>query len=123
MSNRITIEKINWSNGDLHIIGKEIEMEAAVLKPAARVLADSDHLAFIYILETEDTYFYLSIPKDYWADLKKVIMENSSVILFINQHEIKLEGIVEELKELVSNIDGNANYGDDMVKEVENHFL
>jgi hypothetical protein len=123
MSSKISIKNRSWSNGDLHLVGENIEMDASTLKPAARVLADSDNLAFIYILETPDKYIYLSIGKEYWSDLKMVLKDNASVILMINQHEFKLEGIAEELKELIDNIKDNANYGEDMVNEVESQFL
>jgi hypothetical protein len=123
MSNRIMIENISWLNGNLHFKGQNVKMDTSLLKPAARVLADSDHLAFIYILETSDEYMYLSISKEYWPELKKVMTEDADTILTVNQHELKLEGIVEELQELISNIKGNANYGEDMVKEVESQFL
>jgi hypothetical protein len=123
MNKRITIEQIEWSEGHLHLISINEEMEVGSLKAAVRVLADSDRLAFIYILESSDEYVYVSISNQFWPELKKVLTNHSSVSLLINDHPIVLEGIEEELQELISNIKGNSNYGDKMVNEVESVFL
>jgi hypothetical protein len=121
MNKRITIENIKWSEGNLHLVAanEEQELEVGSLKAAARVLADSDRLAFIYILESSDEYVYVSISNQFWPELKKVMTDHLSVSLLINEHQINLEGIEEELQELITNIKGNSNYGDKMVNEVE----
>jgi hypothetical protein len=121
MNKRITIENIKWSEGNLHLVAanEEQELEVGSLKGAARVLADSDRLAFIYILESSDEYVYVSISNQFWPELKKVMTDHLSVSLLINEHQINLEGIEEELQELITNIKGNSNYGDKMVNEVE----
>jgi hypothetical protein len=124
MNKRITIENIKWSEGNLHLVAanEEQELEVGSLKGAARVLADSDRLAFIYILESSDEYVYVSISNQFWPELKKVMTDHLSVSLLINDHQINLEGIEEELQELLTNIKGNSNYGDKMVNEVESIF-
>ncbi|KAA0546534.1 hypothetical protein FZW96_14910 [Bacillus sp. BGMRC 2118] len=123
MSQRLLIKDVTWKNEGLYIISDETEMNAEQLSPAGRVLVDSDQLTFIYILETPTEYVYLPLSKEYWSDLKKVLTEQTTVTLFVNNREIVLENIVEELQYVISNIEGNANYGDQMVEEVEAHFI
>ncbi len=115
------IDECEWNNEKLLLISKQDE--EVTLSPTGRMLVDSDGVSFIYILETNDTYVYVSIPKEYWSNLKKALNQHSTVLFIINNHEITLEGLEEELLYLISNINGNANYGDEMAKEVERVFL
>ncbi|MEH7508774.1 hypothetical protein [Priestia megaterium] len=45
------------------------------------------------------------------------------VFLEINKEVIELSAVKEELSYLISNIEGNVNYGDEMVARVEEVFL
>lgn len=123
MSQKLAIKEVTWENGELYIHCNDTEMDIVQLTPAQRVLVDSDHFAFIYILETPKEYVYLPLPKEHWADLKKVLEKQATVTLSVNNKEIVLEAIIEELQYVISNIEGNANYGDQMVEEVEAHFV
>lgn len=121
MSSKIMIDEVKWNDEKLLLLTNNKEDQT--LSPTGRMLADSDGLAFIYILETADSYVYVSISNNYWSDLKKALDQHNNVYIMINSHEILLEGMEEELLYLISNIDGNANYGDVMMKEVERVFL
>ncbi|MBM6618260.1 hypothetical protein [Bacillus suaedaesalsae] len=123
MSQKLSIQEVTWKNEGLYIKSNDTEMDAEQLSPAGKVLVDSNQFAFIYILETPAEYVYLPLPKEHWADLKKVLAEQATVTLFLNNREIVLEHIVEELQYVISNIEGNANYGDQMVEEVEAQFV
>ncbi|MFD1735337.1 hypothetical protein ACFSCX_02050 [Bacillus salitolerans] len=123
MSNKIKINHIEWKSDQLLMYSDDKSGTQKSLTATGRVLADSDDLAFIYILETEQEYVYISIPSDYWIDLKKVMEGNHEVILHIHNETIILEGILEELQYLISNIEGNSNYGTEMVDKVEQIFL
>ncbi|MFZ3589246.1 hypothetical protein ACOI1C_08120 [Bacillus sp. DJP31] len=121
MSTKIIIEKVEWNNGKL-LLSSNSDVDEA-LTPTGRMLADSKRLAFIYILETSTDYMYVSISREYWRDLQKAITDRSTVMVVFNNQKLELVEIVEELLYLSSNIKGNANYGDEMVNEVEKIFL
>ncbi len=122
MSTKIMIEEVEWIDEKLCLKSSSV-MDVSSLSPTGRMLADSDQLAFIYILETAADYVYVSISKEFWPELKKALSKHSIGSLVINNQEIVLEGMEEELQYLINNIKGNANYGDEMVKEVEGAFL
>ncbi|WP_221563863.1 hypothetical protein [Alkalihalobacillus sp. TS-13] len=93
------------------------------LAPSEQVLVDSDALSFIYILETTDSFIYVSFPKEQWNALKTVITEEKDAFLKLSNHEpLSLKGLKWELEYLIENISGNANYGNEMMKSVEEIF-
>ncbi|MBM7659738.1 hypothetical protein JOC85_000505 [Bacillus mesophilus] len=123
MQKRIEIKDVEWREEELFLYPKPIELDGSSLKAAERVLVDSDQLAFVYILEASDEYVYLSISHTFWPHLKKVLTESTPVKLVIEKHVIELQGLQSEVSELIQNIEGNSNYGDEMVKQVESVFL
>lgn len=123
MQKRISIEKAEWKDEELKLFPHSIDFEIDNLEATEQVLVDSDQLAFIYILEQENEYVYLSLSSPIWPELKKVLTDGTPVALVLNDVEIELKGIKDELEYLVQNIEGNANYGNDMVKEVEEIFI
>lgn len=97
--------------------------ENLTLEPSGQVLVDSDSLSFIYILETDDSFIYVSIPKDHWTGLKKVMEEEKEAVLNLSDHQtISLKGLKDEMDYLTQNISGNANYGSEMMSSVEEIF-
>ncbi len=93
------------------------------LEPSGQVLVDSDSLSFIYILETDDSFIYVSIPKDHWSELKSVLTEEKEGVLSLSHHgSFPMDGLREELEYLIQNISGNANYGSEMMSSVEEIF-
>ncbi|WP_456275850.1 UPF0738 family protein [Bacillus sp. AK128] len=122
MQKRISIEKIEWKEEELLLISSPVDLNGSSIKAAERVLVDSDQLAFVYILELVDEYVYLSLSRNIWPELKKVLESHYPVKLIMGEQEIELIGLEMELDELVQNIEGNTNYGDEMVKEVESVF-
>jgi hypothetical protein len=123
MSNMITMNHFEWKVNGLYISTDNKEIDLKTVTAAGRVLADSDRLSFIYILESKQEYIYVAIPSEYWIEFKKVLDQSTTVTLKILEDSIELEGIVEELNYLISNIEGNANYGEEMVEKVESIFI
>ena len=41
--------------------------------PSGQMLVDSAGFSFVYLLENEDTYTYISVPETFWKELKEVI--------------------------------------------------
>ncbi|MDP4161789.1 MAG: hypothetical protein Q8906_14405 [Bacillota bacterium] len=92
------------------------------LKPSGQMLVDSDGLAFIYLMENEESYTYIVLPEPIWDSLKVGLNEKRPVFISDGQEELELHNFKEELEYLISNIKGNSNYGEEMVTKVENTF-
>ena len=124
MQKRIEVSQtIELTNEKVELQAETADFEIATLKPSRQMLVDSDSVAFIYILETDTEFVYVSLQVIIWPALKTALTEDLPVFLNINGNMIQLKGIVEELRYLISNIEGNANYGDEMVTKVEEIFL
>ncbi|MGG3999361.1 hypothetical protein [Anoxybacillus kestanbolensis] len=92
------------------------------LQPRQHMLVDSDECAFIYILEAEDAFVYVVMPKNVWGALKEVLVTKEPVFLVGSDTTIALDGIHEEIAYLIENIKGNANYGEEMEQAVTAFF-
>ncbi|RBW69948.1 hypothetical protein DS031_08820 [Bacillus taeanensis] len=94
------------------------------LRDSERMLVDSDNLSFIYILDSEAGFVYIDFPEQTWSSLKEMLDKDLEAVLQAENNEvIKLSAIKQELQYLVHNIEGNTNYGEEMMKEVEKNFL
>ncbi|RFB18217.1 hypothetical protein DZB84_04695 [Bacillus sp. HNG] len=123
MQKHIEISQFNYSNGRLELKAEHTDFDTDGLSATGQMLVDSDSLAFIYKLENEQEFIYVSLPSAVWPSLKNVISEKQKVILHLEDNELELIDIIPELEYLLQNIEGNANYGDDMVELVEKTFL
>lgn len=93
------------------------------LKPAGQVLVDSDNFSFVYFAESQEEYVLIHIQEECWSALKEAFEQKMPVFAGLGESEFELEGLHEELDYLIENIEGNSNYGEDMVKKVEAVFL
>ncbi|KIL73120.1 hypothetical protein [Bacillus badius] len=93
------------------------------VQAAEQMIVDSDEKAFVYLAEEKDEFIYLYIHETVWEDLEKALKEEAR--LFVSGEDVTLEltGWKEELGYLIGNIEGNSNYGEEMVKKVESVFL
>ncbi|WP_453990442.1 UPF0738 family protein [Bacillus nitroreducens] len=124
MQKRIEISHFNYSNNKLELKAEQTEFDTTGLSASGQMLVDSDSLAFIYKLENEQEFIYVSLNSDLWPSLKNIIAEKQQVFLHLDDnHEIELIDIIPELEYLLQNIEGNANYGEEMVELVEKTFL
>ncbi len=89
----------------------------------SQIIADSDHFAFVYLAENEDEFIYLYLEECIWKDLKKALHENLSVVAKSDHYQLELSDFQEELGYLIDNIEGNGNYGEEMVNKVESVFI
>ncbi|WP_099364327.1 hypothetical protein [Fredinandcohnia onubensis] len=122
MQKRIEISEMNTSNHQLELIAVKPNFDTAGLQASGQMLVDSDSLAFIYKLENEKEFIYVSLPSSLWPSLKNVISEKQKVILHLEENELELIDIIPELEYLLQNIEGNTNYGNEMVELVEKTF-
>ena len=93
------------------------------LIPGEQILVDSDNSAFIYLMEDQEDYTYIVLSEDLWSYLKTANEQKLSVLVRSNKEQIELINFHDELAYILSNIKGNSNYGDELVKKVESLFL
>ncbi|MFC7685632.1 hypothetical protein [Ureibacillus sp. GCM10028918] len=121
MRNIYFIEKYQFIHNDLHLSLNESQNKIQI-QPAGQILTDSDHLAFIYLVEEEGEYSYLYLPEDLWPALVRVLKTEKNPYLVLNEQKIELLNFTEELNMLLFNIEGNENYGKTFVEAVEIAF-
>ncbi|RDI47754.1 hypothetical protein [Falsibacillus pallidus] len=105
------------------ILHSEEKYPLSELKPAGQLIVDSDAVAFVYLAETEEDYVYIYLPESVWGDMKSALDEQITIKAVSGDEELVLENIHEELAYLIENIEGNSNYGEEMVKKAESVFL
>ncbi|WP_170006737.1 UPF0738 family protein [Bacillus fonticola] len=93
------------------------------LADADQLLAHSDDLSFLSILENDEGYTYILWPQPIWVDLKKGWDERKEVVMCDGASTVSLPHFWVNLENLIGNIEGNANYGDEMVAAVEEAFF
>jgi hypothetical protein len=123
MRKKITIVQIEKRDGQMWLIGEEPSFAFDDAEPKRYMLADSDGLSFIYILEAADEFIYVTIPQPLWREMKEALHQPSPVFLQCGGRELELSSFQEELAYLIENIEGNANYGEEMEKAVKEAFL
>lgn len=116
-----TIESFSFENQQLHFSLNDNDLNLQ-LKPAARLIADSDEFAFIYLLDAGDDYHYLRFPPTIWSQLVHILQTKQNPMLQVGTAVVELTNFYDELEMLVYNIEGNYNYGSEFVQAVETHF-
>lgn len=114
--------KTEWKEGALYLLSDE---PAAIthLAAAGQVITDSDARAFLYLAEGEPGFVYLYIHEQTWPDVKKALQEEVAVYACGTDGTLELVSFHEEMNELLANIEGNSNYGEEMVEKVEHVFF
>ncbi|WP_426980553.1 hypothetical protein [Bacillus pseudomycoides] len=123
MQNKIQVKSVEERENALIFCAENIEIQVEELKARNHVLVDSDHLSFLYILENESAFIYVSIPHTYWEAMNGAMKSDKAMLVRVNNIEIELEQLKEEVEYLIENIEGNANYGEELVTAVEKVFL
>ncbi|MGG1911411.1 hypothetical protein ABFY54_05075 [Priestia megaterium] len=123
MHNRIDITTCVMKSNELHLKADPIETEIEQLEDTKQMLVDSDNMSFVYVVDINDQFMYVGLSDNIWANLKHVLHKDMKVFLEINKEVIELSAVKEELSYLISNFEGNVNYGDEMVARVEEVFL
>ncbi|WP_240374882.1 hypothetical protein [Bacillus piscicola] len=91
------------------------------LKDGMRMLADSDALTFVYVLDLDGEFIQLRLPSQIWPQLAEAYTHEWSVSVS-GPKRVPLTHFHEEMNYLLSNIAGNGNYGTEMVDKVEKTF-
>jgi hypothetical protein len=122
MRKKITIEKAERQDNKLVLFPAPHSFSLEEAKAKNYMLVDSDELAFIYIIEADNEFIYTSIPKSLWRELNEALKANIPVFLKDEKILLELSGMADELAYLIDNIEGNANYGEEMEKAVKETF-
>ncbi|MFD3447351.1 hypothetical protein ACFDTO_22425 [Microbacteriaceae bacterium 4G12] len=123
MQKKISIKGVEKEEHALIFCAEDTDIIVQELQSKQHVLVDSDNLAFLYIMENNIEFVYISIPHLVWPELKEALDTNKKVFIKVNGLQLELEQLKEEVEYLVANIEGNANYGDELVSKVESIFL
>lgn len=122
MNTRIELTHAAVETNTLILEPEKVPDHLQNVKAQGQMLVDSDHLAFIYILESGDEFVYASLPSSIWPSLKEAKDKDLRIELKLNNQQIELVELKEELSYLLENIKGNANYGEEMESKVVEVF-
>ena len=89
---------------------------------SGRIIADSDELAFIYLMDEETEYSYVKFPQSVWPLLVETLQSKAIPMLNCGTEAIELVNFQDELQSLIYNIEGNYNYGEVFTSTVEETF-
>ncbi|UTR11110.1 hypothetical protein MM300_01910 [Evansella sp. LMS18] len=93
------------------------------LEPEGQILADSDGKAFVYLLADQEGFAHLRFPEQVWGVLSEERKTTPPVKFQLDQNTaVELPEFWTELNSLLENIQGNSNYGPEMVEAVETIF-
>ncbi|KIY20615.1 hypothetical protein [Mesobacillus subterraneus] len=121
MSKKIIVTEAKVEKEELLLL-TDMETQIASLRATGQMLVDSDQLSFIYIVEKEDEYQYITIPEVVWSSIQQGLQYGSEIVLANPSGKLKLDKFRVELEYLIENITGNSNYGEEMVAKVEQLF-
>ncbi|CAM3994619.1 hypothetical protein NSQ51_04160 [Geobacillus sp. FSL K6-0789] len=123
MNEKWIVERAEREGGRLWLYVNDASVPLARVTPKRHMLVDSDALAFAYILETDDRFLYVMIPKPWWPELKAALDAKEPVWLRCGERTLELEQFHDELSYLLENIRGNANYGEALERAVQEMFF
>jgi len=111
------------SENEMMLIIENHAINLANCHEVGTMIADSEQSSLLYIIEENEEFVYVTIPVEYWTEIKKAYDLKSEVILQAGEAKIPLENWQNELTFLVENVDGNFNYGEEFVKQIQSIFL
>ncbi|MED5073551.1 hypothetical protein P9857_05900 [Anoxybacillus geothermalis] len=123
MNEKWIVERAERKDGRLWLKVDDALVLPAGVMPKRHMLVDSDALAFVYILETEDRFLYVMVPKPWWPELKAALDAKEPVWLQCGGEVLELEQFHDELSYLLENIRDNANYGEALERAVQEMFF
>ncbi|MED3572365.1 hypothetical protein [Cytobacillus praedii] len=123
MKKKIKIMNAEWNINEELVLQVEEGASILEMKPMGQMLVDSDQLSFIYVVDKDDDYTYISIPESTWPKLKNALENSAEVYITDQKDQLLLTDFHEELSYLIENIKGNSNYGEAMVEKVEALFV
>ena len=123
MRKMLEINGININEDGLFLLIDDTKMDLEQCHEVGTMIADSDQGSLLYILEENEEFVYVTVPYKHWSDLKKANDQNLNVFLKVGEKDLSLNNWNEELTYLIQNVEGNFNYGEEFVKQVQSAFL
>lgn len=93
------------------------------IRMTGQMLVDSKELAFLYALDCDEHYHYIVFYCETWPVLKEINEKQMPLYLSVNEREMELTHFHSEFTYLLTNIQDNPNYGEQMNEEVERVFF
>ncbi|GGB58546.1 hypothetical protein [Fictibacillus barbaricus] len=117
---RLNVQSTAWEENKLNLLlPSESSKDMPNWKDSERMLVDSDGLAFIYVLENAEGFIYISIDNNHWSEIKNALQKEATFVIQNEEgDELELTAFSREMEFLTDNIQGNANYGQQMEDEV-----
>ncbi|RNF38483.1 hypothetical protein [Planococcus salinus] len=92
------------------------------LEAAGQMITDTDHNAFVYLLDTGNEFIYVQFAEETWPFLAQALEREDVPLLSWGQQVLPLDSFHEEMWMLIDNIEGNDNYGEAFHLAVEKAF-
>ena len=121
MRNVYLIDQFDVVHNEIYFILNE-KKQLSQFQPTGQVLADSDNVAFLYLIDENDAYSYLRFDQSIWPQLVHMILSEQKAFLTVDDGAFELNEFSNELISLLYNIEGNGNYGETFVQAVEEAF-
>lgn len=121
LRNVYIIDHVEVVHSEIYFILNE-KKQLSQLQSTGQVIVDSDNEAFLYIIEENEAYSYLSFGKNVWSRLLQMLLAEQKAYLKVEDGLLPLQQFADELQGLLYNIEGNSNYGDQFVENIEKAF-
>ncbi|MEK5184151.1 UPF0738 family protein [Solibacillus sp. FSL W7-1324] len=121
LRNVYIIDHVEVVHSEIYFILNE-KKQLSQLQSTGQVIVDSDNEAFLYIIEENEAYSYLSFGKNVWSQLLQMLLAEQKAYLKVEDGLLPLQQFADELQGLLYNIEGNSNYGDQFVENIEKAF-
>ena len=110
----IYVTEVKFENEVLNVFTEaDVENCTAV----SQMIVDSDDFSFIYLLDNGVDYVRLHFVSETWEMLERY--RNQKIVL---NETLELNNFYDELNYLISNIEGNNNYGKEFEAKVVETF-
>ena len=122
MSTQIQIDHGVQNGTEIRFLLAE-ENEISTLKPAGKMITDSEKKSFVYLIdEEEEGYGHIHFTQGAWPLMVEALKSEIDPMLSCGEENIQLTNFTEELDMLIFNIEGNNNYGEAFSTAVEGAF-
>lgn len=121
LRNVYLIDHVEVVHNEIYFILNE-KKQLSQLQSTGQVIVDSDNEAFLYIIEENEAYSYISFQKNVWPQLLQMLLAEQKAYLKVEDGLLPLQQFADELQGLLYNIEGNSNYGDQFVDNIEKAF-
>lgn len=121
MRKTYSVDSGSQNGSEIRFLLKEEPLNLDVTA-GGQLITDSDNMAFVYLMDSQDGYTYVQFPKIVWPLLAVSLSSNQEPKIAWGESDIQLTNFREELEMLIFNIEGNHNYGAEFTEAVEEAF-